>query len=88
MVLVRYGNENKLKTYGGIKYHEDSVWSTEREANMRATQISKVGYYGMVTPVKTAKGEIEYIVWNNQSKRMGTKFAKKREARANKKKEE
>ena len=88
MVLVRYGNETKTRMEGGIKYHEDSVWSTGREANIRAEQISKAGYYGMVTTIQIKKDEYEYIVWNNQSKRFGTKYAKKRAARQIKKEDE
>jgi hypothetical protein len=88
MVLIRIGEEGKLKKIGNIDqkggqmlYYEDSVWSMQRDANLRAEQLKDAGYFIIIDTKNYTNSPTEYIVWSSRSKRRSTRYSKKRAKR-------
>ena len=62
-------------------YYEDSVWSTPRDANLRAEQLKDAGYFTIIDTKNYTNAPTEHVVWSSKSKRRSTRHAKKRAKR-------
>jgi hypothetical protein len=83
MVLVRYGDETKLKKVrskqDNTDYKEDSVWSNPREATLRTKQLDEAGYLTTIQVKKFTNAPEEYVVWRSIGSGTGIKEYKKSE---------
>jgi hypothetical protein len=83
MVLIRYGEENKIKKVrskqDNMDYNEDSVWSNPREASLRTKQLDEASYLTFVQVKKFTNAPDEYVVWRSVGSGSGIKEHKKSE---------
>ena len=83
MVLVRYGDDTKIKKVrskqDNLDYHEDSVWSREREAQLRSKQLLGAEYLTFIQVKKFTNADDEYVVWRSVGSGVGIKAHKKSE---------
>jgi hypothetical protein len=84
MVLIRYGDEKITKTVGTktdrMVYLQDTIWTNNREAQMRGKQLDTAGYYILIDEKKFTNAPTEHVVWRSDTKRRGTKHSKKVES--------
>ena len=81
MVLIRYGNQDSSKMLMRGRFYEDTVWSTEREAEGRVNVLESAGHYAIIKKREKAEGT-EYTIWTNHPHKKGTQNAKKNARRA------
>lgn len=83
MVLIRYGDETKLKKVrskqDNMDYKEDSVWSRPQEARARSEQLNGAEYLTFTELKKFTNADDEYVVWRSVGSGSGIKAHKKNE---------
>ncbi len=79
MVLIRTGRDGVTRGNDKSKmlFYEDTVWSMPRDAALRSKQLEDAGYFTIVDEKRFTNAPTEHVVWSSQSKRKGTRFAKK-----------
>jgi len=83
MVLIRYGDETKIKKVRSKKdnmdYNEDSVWSKPRDAMLRSEQLKSAEYITFTEVKHFTNAPEEYVVWRSMGSGSGIKAHKKNE---------
>ena len=83
MVLIRYGDETKLKKVrskqDNMDYNEDSLWSNSREALLRSKQLQEAEYLTFIQVKHFTNAPDEHVVWRSVGSGSGIKAHKKSE---------